>query len=199
MRAALGEAAPAAGGGRSTCRETQRGSCSGNGEGKLGKAGYDEAGEGGFLLFGGPGSQHAINPLPSVIHRSPNMSHFLYLRGRDEEMPPADIERMMRRWFMMSRDLPAGRRGSNSATSSGSSPDGSTGSARARSEPRARTTTRDNGRDRNRLEIPNGLSSQGLRRRKPDSGRDDARGPGRALRRARGRVFSSGHNIGYRR
>lgn len=31
-----------------------------------------------------------------------NFAYILYLRGRAEKMPPADIERMVRRWFVMS-------------------------------------------------------------------------------------------------
>ena len=45
----------------------------------------------GFINRSLIGSQNAVN-----------FAYILYLRGRAERMPPADIERMVRRWFVMS-------------------------------------------------------------------------------------------------
>jgi len=45
----------------------------------------------GFITSDLMGGQNAIN-----------FAYVLYLRGRDEDIPPADLERMVRRWFVMS-------------------------------------------------------------------------------------------------
>jgi hypothetical protein len=45
----------------------------------------------GFIARDLIGAQNAVN-----------FAYILYLRGRAEKMPPADIERMVRRWFVMS-------------------------------------------------------------------------------------------------
>lgn len=57
----------------------------------------------GFITSDLIGSQNAVN-----------FAYILYLRGRDEGMPPADIEHLVRRWFVMS--MLTGRYSSNPET-----------------------------------------------------------------------------------